>query len=77
MIKGRGPRIKPWGTPVVTEEGWEVKDFRPRPHRGDFLVKGHKSSVFWPTVQTDAADPVQIKTDLCGSVLGFVWTPQT
>ena len=27
MLVCRGPRTVPWGTPVVTEEGWEVKDF--------------------------------------------------
>ena len=26
MMNRRGPRTDPWGTPVVTGEGFEVKD---------------------------------------------------
>lgn len=25
-MKRKGPRTEPWGTPVVTEEGWALKD---------------------------------------------------
>ena len=26
-MKRRGPRTEPWGTPVVTGDGWELKDW--------------------------------------------------
>jgi hypothetical protein len=54
-------------------------------------VKPHKSCAFRPTIKTEQANPVadtahfwnhprrcfQIYPDLCGFVLGFVWTPET
>ena len=41
MMNRRGPRTDPWGTPVVTGEGFEVKDLSCTKNSGEFNLYGN------------------------------------
>lgn len=39
MMKRRGPRTKPWGTPVVTGKAWEMKDLTDKLINANLVIK--------------------------------------